>query len=216
MAMTREVAVPIDHADRFFIGGEWVAPSTSSMFDVIDSGTEELFVRVAEAQAPDVDRAVGAARQAFDDGPWPRLSHEERAGYLRAIGEGLAARPATSARSGRAQSGVLHKVAQYSGVGRRRDVRHVRGFADTFAVRGAGDADPRRGVRPARAGAGRGGRRDHPVERAGVADLAQDRAGAPRGLHGGAEGRRRRRRARRTSSPRSPSRSGCRRACSTS
>ena len=62
MAMTREVGVPIEHADRFFIDGEWVAPSSSSMFDVVDSGTEELFVRIAEAQRPDIDRAVGAAR----------------------------------------------------------------------------------------------------------------------------------------------------------
>jgi len=116
MAMTGEVAVPIEHADRFFIGGEWVAPSSDSMFDVIDSGTEELFVRVAEAQRPDIERAVTAAREAFDQGPWPRLTHHERAGYLRAIGEGLRARTDDLGQIWPRQSGVIHKIARYSGV----------------------------------------------------------------------------------------------------
>jgi acyl-CoA reductase-like NAD-dependent aldehyde dehydrogenase len=62
---------------------------------VIDSGTEELFFSVAEAQAADIARAVQAARQAFDTGPWPWLTRAERAGYLRAIG---AAWPAGHAR----------------------------------------------------------------------------------------------------------------------
>ena len=39
-----------------------------------------------------MDRAIAAARNAFDDGPWPRLSHGERAEYLRALGKELAAR----------------------------------------------------------------------------------------------------------------------------
>jgi aldehyde dehydrogenase (NAD+) len=74
---------------RFFIGGDWVAPSTSSMFNVVSPSTEEVFLRVAEAKATDVDRAVAAARAAFDKGTWPRLSHAERASYLRAIAAGI-------------------------------------------------------------------------------------------------------------------------------
>src|SRR5437868_14484169 len=80
---------PVRHPDRFFIGGEWVEPSSDAMIDVVDSGTEELFFRVAEAQAPDIARAVGAARAAFDEGPWPSLEHAERAEYLRALGPAL-------------------------------------------------------------------------------------------------------------------------------
>jgi acyl-CoA reductase-like NAD-dependent aldehyde dehydrogenase len=77
---------PLLRPDRFYIGGEWVEPSSDSIIDVIDSGTEELFFRVAEAQAADISRAVAAARTAFDEGPWPSLSHKERAEYLRAFG----------------------------------------------------------------------------------------------------------------------------------
>ena len=64
---------------QLFIGGDWVAPSTDAMLDVISPHTEEVFARVAEAREADVDRAVAAARAAFDDGPWPRLRAAERA-----------------------------------------------------------------------------------------------------------------------------------------
>src|SRR5271170_2700719 len=83
---------PLTHPDRFFINGEWASPSSESKIDVINSGTEELFVSVAEAQAADIDRVVAAARNAFDRGPWPRMSHKERAGYLRAIATEVDAR----------------------------------------------------------------------------------------------------------------------------
>ena len=59
----------IRHSDRFFIGGEWVEPSTARASTCRDSATEEVFLSVAEAQVEDVDRAVEAARAAFDRGP---------------------------------------------------------------------------------------------------------------------------------------------------
>jgi len=40
MTLTSDTAVPLRHADRFYIDGQWVAPSSDAMFDVIDSGTE--------------------------------------------------------------------------------------------------------------------------------------------------------------------------------
>ncbi len=48
---TTAATAPVSHPDRFYIGGEWVAPATDATIDVIDSGTEELFFRVAEASA---------------------------------------------------------------------------------------------------------------------------------------------------------------------
>jgi aldehyde dehydrogenase (NAD+) len=62
---------------------QWVKPSSDAMIKVIDSGTEELYFSIAEAQAADISRAVEAARHAFDVGPWPGLTHAERAGYPR-------------------------------------------------------------------------------------------------------------------------------------
>ena len=55
--------------DKLFIGGEWVAPSTAATIDVISPHSEEVIARVAAASEADIDRAVAAARTAFDDGP---------------------------------------------------------------------------------------------------------------------------------------------------
>jgi aldehyde dehydrogenase (NAD+) len=107
---------PIAHPDKFFIGGSWVTPSTDSRIDVIAPATEELFLRVAEAQEMDISRAVAAAREAFDRGPWPRLSHKERASYLREMGKKLADRAGDIAMIWPQEMGILYSMAQaYSG-----------------------------------------------------------------------------------------------------
>jgi aldehyde dehydrogenase (NAD+) len=81
----------IEHSDRFYIDGEWAAASGDAKISVIDPATEEIFAKVAEAQQPDVERAVAAARAAFDRGAWPRMTPQERAGYLRQIARRLPA-----------------------------------------------------------------------------------------------------------------------------
>src|SRR5258708_8230918 len=65
--------------NRFYIGGEWVAPAGSATLDVISPHTEEIVGRVPEGTTADMDRAVAAARDAFDNGPWPRMAPEDRA-----------------------------------------------------------------------------------------------------------------------------------------
>ncbi|HEY1738593.1 MAG TPA: aldehyde dehydrogenase [Acidimicrobiia bacterium] len=64
--------------DKLFIGGEWATPAGSATIDVISPHNEEKVGSVPEATTADVDRAVAAARAAFDDGEWPRRSPEER------------------------------------------------------------------------------------------------------------------------------------------
>src|SRR5215510_9670710 len=102
----------IRHADRFFIGGEWVKPSSNARIDVRDSATEEVFLSVAEAQVEDVDRAVSAARKAFDDGPWPRLTHHERAAWLNKIADAWTKRADVFADTWTRESGVLNSIAR--------------------------------------------------------------------------------------------------------
>jgi betaine-aldehyde dehydrogenase len=70
--------------DTLYIGGEWVAPATTSTIEVVSPTTEEVIARVPEATEGDVDRAVAAAKAALA-GPYPRLSAAERAGYLRKL-----------------------------------------------------------------------------------------------------------------------------------
>jgi aldehyde dehydrogenase (NAD+) len=64
--------------EELFIGGRWRAPATSQRLSVISPHTEEPIGETPEAAAEDIDRAVEAARKAFDHGPWPRLSVDER------------------------------------------------------------------------------------------------------------------------------------------
>ncbi|KGJ08337.1 aldehyde dehydrogenase family protein (plasmid) [Paracoccus versutus] len=74
---------------RLYINGEWVAPAEGGTLPVIDPATEEVFHHIPAATAPDAEAAVAAAREAFDNGPWPRMTGAERAKYLRAIAQGI-------------------------------------------------------------------------------------------------------------------------------
>ncbi|RQP06015.1 MAG: aldehyde dehydrogenase family protein [Paracoccus sp. BP8] len=74
---------------KLYINGEWVAPVEGGTLPVIDPATEEVFHHIPAATAPDAEIAVAAAREAFDNGPWPRMTGAERAKYLRAIAQGI-------------------------------------------------------------------------------------------------------------------------------
>ncbi|TCJ35242.1 aldehyde dehydrogenase [Parafrankia sp. BMG5.11] len=71
--------------EQMFVGGAWVAPSTDSRIEVTSPHTEKLIGRVAAASTEDVDRAVAAARRAFDEGPWPRTDPAERVEVIRRL-----------------------------------------------------------------------------------------------------------------------------------
>src|ERR1700730_2767135 len=132
MSLADEIRAPLRYVDRFFIGGQWVQPSSDAKIDVIDSGTEELFFSVAEAQAADISRAVAAARQAFDEGPWPRMSHAQRAEYLRAIAAGLREKTEDLGQIWPRESRVLHVIARGSAHGSGRTFEYYAGLADTY------------------------------------------------------------------------------------
>jgi aldehyde dehydrogenase (NAD+) len=75
-----------------FIGGEWTSSASTRTLPVIDPSTQELVGSVLEPTADDMDRAVSAAREAFDRGPWPRMSPDERADMLDAMADGVTRR----------------------------------------------------------------------------------------------------------------------------
>jgi len=68
--------------DRLFIGGDWVAPEGTDTISVISPSTEEIIARVPDGTEADIDKAVAAARTAFDRGPWPRMTPTERGEIL--------------------------------------------------------------------------------------------------------------------------------------
>jgi aldehyde dehydrogenase (NAD+) len=65
--------------DRLFIGGRWEVPAGHGVLEVISPSTEQVVGRLPEAETGDIDRAVAAARESFDNGPWARMSFAERA-----------------------------------------------------------------------------------------------------------------------------------------
>jgi aldehyde dehydrogenase (NAD+) len=132
MSVTTGPVVPLSNNDRFFIGGEWVRPSSDAVLDVIDSATEQLYFQVPEAQPVDMDLAIGAARVAFDRGPWPRMTHIERAGYLRAMADRLEARADDYAAMWPHESGVLYAIAQAGRSGYPETLRYYADLADDY------------------------------------------------------------------------------------
>jgi phenylacetaldehyde dehydrogenase len=63
---------------KMLIGGEWVDAASGETFVTVDPATEEVLAEVPSGGAEDVDRAVRAARRAFESGPWPRMTASER------------------------------------------------------------------------------------------------------------------------------------------
>lgn len=107
---------PLKHPGMLFIDGRWADPSTDRRIDVIAPATEEVYVRVAAAEEADINSAVAAARNAFDRGPWPRMSHAERAQYLLAICEELGKRAGDIAAIWPNEMGIVYSMAQgYAG-----------------------------------------------------------------------------------------------------
>ena len=78
--------------DKLYIGGEWVEPSSAATIEVISPLTEEVIATVPEASNEDVDRAVAAARRAFDAGPWPGMTAGERADMMEKVSQLIQAR----------------------------------------------------------------------------------------------------------------------------
>jgi aldehyde dehydrogenase (NAD+) len=67
----------VQHTDCF-IDGKWVPAASGRRFATINPATEEVIAEVAEGDAADVDRAVAAARRAFESGPWSRMDARDR------------------------------------------------------------------------------------------------------------------------------------------
>ncbi|WP_458319389.1 aldehyde dehydrogenase family protein [Mycolicibacterium brisbanense] len=77
---------------RMYIDGQWVDAMSGRRFDTVDPATEQVITTVPHSGPEDVERAVAAARRAFEDGPWPAMTPAERQKVLWRIAEGISAR----------------------------------------------------------------------------------------------------------------------------
>ncbi|MDT7557140.1 MAG: aldehyde dehydrogenase, partial [Pseudonocardiales bacterium] len=93
--------------DTLFIGGEWIAPSSSQTITVVSASTEEVIGSVPEAQEADVDAAVDAARRAFaDPDGWASWEPSARAAAMERFADALDKRGGEIARLVSAQNGM--------------------------------------------------------------------------------------------------------------
>ncbi|MBI1817381.1 MAG: aldehyde dehydrogenase family protein [Deltaproteobacteria bacterium] len=74
---------------RMYIDGAWCDASNGATYDLPNPATEAIVARVPNATRADMERAIAAARRAFDDGPWPRTSRHDRAKMIRRIIDGM-------------------------------------------------------------------------------------------------------------------------------
>ncbi|HVY99786.1 MAG TPA: aldehyde dehydrogenase family protein [Dongiaceae bacterium] len=72
---------------KMLIDGKWVAAANGKTFPVEDPATQEIVAHVPEGTKEDIDRAVKAARKAFESGPWPKISPMERAKLVWRLGD---------------------------------------------------------------------------------------------------------------------------------
>ena len=77
---------------RHYIDGEFVDSVDGGTFDVLDPVSNETYVQAAAGKQADIDRAVAAAKHAFDTGPWPRMKNRERSRILNRIADHVEAR----------------------------------------------------------------------------------------------------------------------------
>ena len=162
--------------DRLYVGGEWLDPVDGRLVDVINPLTEESIGRAALAGRADIDRAVRAARAAFDTGPWAASTVHERAAIMVRAGQLIAARAEEFTRTITLEVGSPLPIATVQPQRLQAVPRLARRAGVDVPVGGGARGSPgaTAGAPPAR----RGGRRHRPVELPARAVVPEARAGA--------------------------------------
>ena len=90
MAVDTQARADVTHYKNY-IGGEWVDAASGDTFEVINPATEEVFATVPSAGREDAQRAIAAAREAFDSGVWTGMEAEERKRIMLSVVERVSA-----------------------------------------------------------------------------------------------------------------------------
>ena len=129
--MTPE-GVNVAHPDKVLIGGAWRAAHSGRLIEIVSPNSEQVVGTVAEADAADMDAAVAAARDAFDNGPWPTTPTAERIAILKRIADHLRARQGELAKAWTAQMGGLASFAGPMMAGATMTFDGIIASAETF------------------------------------------------------------------------------------
>lgn len=129
--MTHHKPTGLPERIRHYIDGELVDSLDGATFDVLDPVSNEAYVQAASGSAADIDRAVAAAKRAFDEGPWPRMKNRERARILNRIADQVEARDAELAELETFDTGL--PITQALGQAQRA-AENFRFFADLIVA----------------------------------------------------------------------------------
>jgi aldehyde dehydrogenase (NAD+) len=102
---------------KLFIDGTWTEGAAQETLEVLNPATEEVIAQVPQATPADIDTAVAAARRAFDEGPWPRMTPTERARILAAMADELTRRRAELVELNITEAGSTRMLADFLQVG---------------------------------------------------------------------------------------------------
>ena len=123
------LTLPYTHVDDVFVDGVWRPAVGTGRLDVVDPATEEVWGSVPDAAPEDVDNAMSAADRAFREGPWPRLTPSERAGYLLRIADEVERRAEAMAQTNTRENGSPVSETRGAAANAAGILRHVAGLA---------------------------------------------------------------------------------------
>ncbi|MFF9038430.1 aldehyde dehydrogenase family protein [Streptomyces sp. NPDC014892] len=129
----QDQSAPVVERD-LFIDNEWRPSADGRSQALVNPATEEEFGRVALASSADVDAAVRAARTAFDEGPWPRLSVKERADHMLALADELERHTDAIAEVVTAETGLVLGAARGNPLAFAGLLRYYASLADSAGL----------------------------------------------------------------------------------
>src|SRR6202522_4303216 len=124
VTLDRDVEAFIGSPRQLFINGQWCDAASGKTFQTPNPATGETLAQVAEGDAEDINRAVRAARRAFEEGPWGRMTPSERGRIIWRIGELILAHADELAQLESLDNGKPFAVAQAADVPLAADLFH--------------------------------------------------------------------------------------------
>jgi Aldehyde dehydrogenase family len=176
---------------NLLIDGKWVPAKSGKTFPVYDPSAGAVMAQVAEADAADVDKAVKAARKAFEQGPWPRMSPSERGRILWKLADLIEKRSEEFATLESLDNGKPLTVARVADVPLTIDMfRYMAGWATKITGTTIPISFPGEYLILHAARTRWGGRPDHSMELPAVDGRMESGAGSCDRMHSNSQGRR--------------------------
>src|SRR5271169_1962360 len=122
--LDRNVEAFIGAPRQLFIDGQWANSASGKTFETPNPATGETLAQVAEGEAEDINRAVKAARRAFEEGPWSRMTPSERGRLMWRIGDLILEHLDELAQLESLDNGKPYAVAQAADVPLSADMFH--------------------------------------------------------------------------------------------